>query len=164
MNVKNLFRKGFGIITLTSAAVAGLVMGAAPASASLVSTRVDCQGGAVDGCSGAYVIVQATTSSPVTIVVNGVTLGGSPFALTPCCSGVNGANYGVTVQIARVDGDQHVVVTQKNADGTTSQQSADYNYSAANRIPGSSGLNALDTFLNGFQTGSSGGHVVPWQM
>ncbi|WP_433566980.1 hypothetical protein ACQP1O_18440 [Nocardia sp. CA-151230] len=164
MNVKRLSRNGFSIAAVAAAATAGLAMGAAPASATLVSTRTDCQGGAIDGCSGAFIIVQATTSAPVTIVVNGVTLGGSPFALTPCCNGVNGANYGVVVQIAAVNGDQHVVVTQKDSDGTTSQESADYDYIRNIHIAGSSAINGIDTFLNGFQTGSSGGHVVPWQM
>ncbi|MGW4118577.1 hypothetical protein [Nocardia sp. NPDC004711] len=171
MNVKALSHKGLSTLAMASAAAAGLLVGAAPASANLVSAQAYCHVSDVGGCWGAYITVQATTSTPVTIVANGVTLGGSPFALKPCCNGVNGANYGVTVQLNLVDGDQHIVVYQKNADGTTSQQSTDYRYngttgsSSTGLLPmnssGSSAIaNPIEAILNGFQTGSTGGHVV----
>ncbi|MFE3262456.1 hypothetical protein ACFXPS_44545, partial [Nocardia sp. NPDC059091] len=59
-------------------------------------------------------------------------------------------------------GDQHIVVSQKNADGTTSQQSTDFR---SNGTTGSSVIpNPIETILNGFQTGSNGGRVVSFGM
>ncbi|MET8429572.1 hypothetical protein [Nocardia sp. NPDC004860] len=152
LDVKALSRKGLSTIAVAAAAAAALITGAAPASADIVSvqafTRTD------SGFQGAYITVEATTSTPVTIVVNGVTLGGSPFALKP----TNGANYVVTVELSLAAGDQHIVASQKNADGTTSQQSTDFR---SNGTTGSSVIpNPIETILNGFQTGSTGGRVV----
>ncbi|MFE3229438.1 hypothetical protein [Nocardia sp. NPDC059228] len=67
-------------------------------------------------------------------------------------------NYVVTVELSLAAGDQHIVASQKNADGTTSQQSTDFR---SNGTTGSSVIpNPIETILNGLQTGSTGGRVV----
>lgn len=160
MNVDALRRRGFGVAIAVAAATTGLVLGSAPASAALVSTSVGCSN-AMDGCGQIDVWVGATTAAPVTIVVNGVTLGGSPFALTAWPAG-SPAPYGVRVTVLGAYGALHVVATQKNADGTTSQQTADEpGFSNGGNGTGSSGLSSLYTILDGFQTGSTGGRVDP---
>ena len=140
-----------------AAAAAALVTGAAPASADIVSVQA---GGRTNegGFQGACIEVKATPSTPVTIVVNGVTLGGSPFELKR----TNGVNYTVTVELNLAAGDQHIVASQKNADGATGQQSTDFR---SNGTTGSSVIpNPIETILNGFQTGSTGGRVVSFGM
>ncbi|MFE3224817.1 hypothetical protein [Nocardia sp. NPDC059228] len=160
LNVKALSRKGLSTIAVAAAAAAALVTGAAPASADIVSVQAGSRT-TEGGFQAAYIGVGATTSTPVTIVVNGVTLGGSPFALKPA-NGANGVNYVVTIELSLAAGDQHIVASQKNADGTTSQQSTDFR---SNGTTGSSVIpNPIETILNGFQTGSTGGHVVVFGM
>ncbi|MFE4456279.1 hypothetical protein ACFROC_02865 [Nocardia tengchongensis] len=161
MKVETLSIGGLRTIAVAAAAAAGLMAGAAPASADIVSVQLDSRT-LNGGFQGAYISVRATTSTPVTIEVNGVTLGGSPFALRPT-NGPNGANYIVTVELNLAAGDQHIVASQKAADGTTSQQSTDVR---SNGTTGSSAFtpNPIQTILNGFQTGSTGGHTVTFGM
>ncbi|MGW4533094.1 hypothetical protein ACWEOI_19305 [Nocardia sp. NPDC004340] len=161
MNVKKLPITGLSAIAVAAASAAALITGAAPASADIVSVQLFSRTGS-GGTQEAYISVGATTSTPVTIAVNGVTLGGSPFALKPT-NGANGVNYVVNVEINLAAGDQHIVASQKNADGTTSQQSTDVKSSGTT---GSSSFipNPIQTILNGFQTGSTGGHTVTFGM
>lgn len=158
MNVKTLPIRGLRTIAVPAAAAAALMAGAAPASADIVSVQLFSRT-LNGGFQGAYISVKATTSTPVTIEVNGVTLGGSPFALKP----TNGAKYTVTVELSLAAGDQHIVASQKAADGTISQKSTDVR---SNGTTGSSSFtpNPIQTILNGFQTGSTGGHTVTFGM
>lgn len=179
MNAKTLSRKGIGIIAVAAAAAAGPVLAAAPASADLYRVIMACGGDPDIKCgTDASILIAATSPEPVAVVVNGVTLGGSPFTLSPTCSYTTQATYGAMILIQHVYGDQHIVATQKKADGTISQQTFDFDYAAthagssgssltgllggsltgsAGGSTGSSTLNSLYTQLNGFQTGSSGG-------
>ncbi|MEV0463099.1 hypothetical protein AB0I30_16425 [Nocardia tengchongensis] len=158
MKVETLPIRGLRTVAVAAAAAAALIAGAAPASADIVSVELFSRTGD-GGFQGAYISVRATTSTPVTIEVNGVTLGGSPFALRP----TNGANYIVTVELNLAAGDQHIVASQKAADGTISQRSTDVRSSGTT---GSSSFtpNPIQTILNGFQTGSTGGHTVTFGM
>ncbi|MFD6358219.1 hypothetical protein [Nocardia tengchongensis] len=161
MKVKTLPIRGLGTIAVAAAAAAALIAGAAPASADIVSVEMFSRTWE-GGFQGAYISVRATTSTPVTIEVNGVTLGGGPFALRPT-NGPNGANYIVTVELSLAAGDQHIVASQKAADGTISQRSTDVRSSGTT---GSSSFtpNPIQTILNGFQTGSTGGRTVTFGM
>ncbi|MVU80924.1 hypothetical protein GPX89_27205 [Nocardia sp. ET3-3] len=158
MRAMALSRKSFGTIVIMTAATAGLVMNAAPASAKITYLVGVC-GGDDGGTCGSQVgiLVESTTQAPVAIMVNGVTLAGSPFVPSPTC-GLNegGGTYGADINVTDASGDLHIVATQKDADGTTSQMTFDYSYAAAHgNNTGSSGITALTGSSNLISTGSS---------
>ncbi|MFE2999713.1 hypothetical protein ACFXG4_32530 [Nocardia sp. NPDC059246] len=149
MKLKPLARNTFGIVAATT--VAGLGLGAAPASADITNLKVVCDrwwGGATP-CDGSDIILDATDSTPVWITVNGTALAGSPFSLQQ-------ANPGYHIQLfldCRMT-PLHVVAMQKSASGTiTSQQSTDF-------TPPTTVGNAV---LGDLFSGSSIGSAQVWQ-
>ncbi|MEU6587193.1 hypothetical protein [Nocardia sp. NPDC046763] len=122
MKLKPLARNTFSIVAATT--VAGLGLGAAPASADITGLKVVCDrwwGGSTP-CDGSDIILDATDSTPVWITVNGTALAGSPFSLQPANPG-----YHLQLFLDCLMTPLHVVAMQKSASGAiTSQQSTDY--------------------------------------
>lgn len=121
MKLKPLARNAFGIVAATT--VAGLGLAAAPASADITGVRGACfHEGFPGACTGEYIMIEATDSTPVWVTLNGTVLGGSPFTLNQDTTGYH-AQLVLDCRLTPL----HIVAVQKSASGTiTSQQASDF--------------------------------------
>ncbi|MFE3192415.1 hypothetical protein ACFXHA_25625 [Nocardia sp. NPDC059240] len=120
MRLKILGRNAFGIAAATT--VAGLAIGAAPASADIIDLTADCIGYRGTACTAADIEMHFTDATPVWVTLNGTTLGGSPF--TPKVFN-NSSSMQLILDCHLTP--LHIVAMQKDASGTiTSQKSTDY--------------------------------------